>query len=336
MAYEKYAALCIKRTKRRRCPVSAKAAVAAVVMVLAGVQAALGGAVVSWNAAIPPMGGVSGFPKNANPFAIDHFRNEGVPKTSFVRSAPDIAIGYRASDGEFSAALCNVFELIFTNINPSQRCVKPEHAIWGYKEKLRRRAASFYIYRLFLNPREHCAENRLLQVCRAAPSIYNFSRETDSKTSTAARRHSSLGIGQLQKWTAQGPFQGERAGGSSCGIDGSVSSNLGLLGAVQSGGRSPLSFVQSHSQEEQPDSTYKRSYNGGPQHTLGPVRHLPLGVQILLGTLGFSAAGWYGAVTLKRFCERESDPVTFLLAQLVCIAIGSLSLMCLVGALVAF
>jgi hypothetical protein len=73
----------------------------------------------------------------------------------------------------------------------------------------------------------------------------------------------------------------------------------------------------------------------GPEHTLGPLRHLPLGVQILLGALGLAGLPFGIVYTVSRTVETNRNIEAFAVFYLGLIALGVVSGMLLVGALVA-
>ena len=75
--------------------------------------------------------------------------------------------------------------------------------------------------------------------------------------------------------------------------------------------------------------------NSGPQHTLGPLRHLPLGIQILFGSLGIAASGVGIIYALKRTVEIGGSAEAFAIYYIGCIALSVVSLMLVIGALVA-
>ncbi|SDW58584.1 hypothetical protein SAMN04488041_102589 [Sulfitobacter pontiacus] len=80
----------------------------------------------------------------------------------------------------------------------------------------------------------------------------------------------------------------------------------------------------------------RRTYKPrGPTHTLGPLRHLPLGVQILLGALGLAASCAGIVYAISRTVEVGRGIQTFAVSYLCIVALGVVSGMLLVGALVA-
>lgn len=110
--------------------------------------------------------------------------------------------------------------------------------------------------------------------------------------------------------------------------DGSSGSSSGSLAGGLQRVTNVVNANAGHNERKRPDDA------GGPQHTLGPIRHLPLGVQILLGALGFAASLFGVFVAFDRFCRgRLGD--AFLVILLGGIASGALSLVTLIGGLVA-
>lgn len=95
------------------------------------------------------------------------------------------------------------------------------------------------------------------------------------------------------------------------------------------------SFSQGKSHIENTDYSYNYGHERGPQHTLGPIRHLPLGVQILFGALFFTGGSYCAA---KAFFEVESENFTFkaIILMFLCGVLSSfLGLVSLIGGLVA-
>ena len=79
---------------------------------------------------------------------------------------------------------------------------------------------------------------------------------------------------------------------------------------------------------------YTAEYSGGPQHTFGPIRHFPLGVQILLGALiiALSFGGLFCATHRFFYGGSASAFVVVLLGAVIGSVIGA---MIAIGGLVA-
>ena len=73
---------------------------------------------------------------------------------------------------------------------------------------------------------------------------------------------------------------------------------------------------------------------GGPEHTLGLVRHLPLSVQILLGALLFAGGGVAGGKALFDLGRAGKLEATIAMFVAGC-GVSSFGLLLLIGALVA-
>ena len=111
---------------------------------------------------------------------------------------------------------------------------------------------------------------------------------------------------------------------------GDVSSNLRLsnLAGLSEG------FVQKASTHSRDASRSQADNPRGPQHTLSPLRHLPLGIQILLGALGIPiSVGGVGYAFSRTVNGLPFE--AFLVIAVLCITLGAVSGMLLTGALVA-
>lgn len=121
---------------------------------------------------------------------------------------------------------------------------------------------------------------------------------------------------------------------ASVGILGNIGLPFGVRSSSESRLGGVLSFEQGEGYKNQSDKTNERRGYGGPQHTFGPVRNLPVGAQIFLGALCFTVGGLVGGKAL--FDLRNSQlPEANLGLFLAGIVLGMFGLMVLIGALVA-
>ncbi|WP_157188284.1 hypothetical protein [Nitratireductor pacificus] len=103
----------------------------------------------------------------------------------------------------------------------------------------------------------------------------------------------------------------------------------------ESGSGRRTGFTKGKSNINHTDSGDGDTHPRGPQHTLGPIRHLPLSVQILLGALLAPGGCFVAAKALFDFSNRD-QPQALLLGLIGGGICGVLGLAILIGGLVAF
>ena len=122
------------------------------------------------------------------------------------------------------------------------------------------------------------------------------------------------------------------------GVLSSFGGGLRFINHIKGGVSSPSGVVQGKSNQDHAGYRYKKTKptyrKRGPQYTLGPIRHLPLGIQILLGALLIAGAMLGTSVAAYRFFSGGFVD-TFLFSFFACLVIIVIGLMTLVGGLVA-
>lgn len=113
-------------------------------------------------------------------------------------------------------------------------------------------------------------------------------------------------------------------------LPGLCSLNGGVCGS-HTLSKSPANII--YAQAGYNDRSHAEGHRG-PQHTLGPVRHLPLGVQILVGALVVAGSFFGTLVAFQRFLRGQLGDA-FLIVLLGGIAGGVLGFITLIGGLVA-